>query len=192
MEYQFEVEGSKGDLYEVMFLINNNELTGRCTCRAGQSKTLCKHLLSKINPETSEEIEFIQAIKDTDTYDVISNFFENFNAQKNQDKYFKLPKNIKRHINKQEEVDEILIDGGYLMFIYNLRTTYVFDMNKKCLGKVENNDLNFSNYHSKFHFILNKLNAEFFFLPDSEVAKDINNDFDNRRNKAILSYHIFS
>lgn len=51
MRKDFEVIGSKGDLYNVYFSDESGAPKAGCTCRAGEQGQLCKHVLEIINDD---------------------------------------------------------------------------------------------------------------------------------------------
>lgn len=51
MRKNFEVIGSKGDLYQVYFSDESGEPKAGCTCRAGEMGQLCKHVLGIIDDD---------------------------------------------------------------------------------------------------------------------------------------------
>lgn len=45
-KFEFEIEGSQGDIYEVIFLYDGDkEISGECTCPAGRYEDQCRHRL---------------------------------------------------------------------------------------------------------------------------------------------------
>ena len=61
MRKDFEVIGSKGDLYNVYFSDESGVPKAGCTCRAGEMGQLCKHVLGIIND-------------DDDVYNMLANY----------------------------------------------------------------------------------------------------------------------
>jgi len=49
---EFLVQGSETEPYKVRFSRDGNNLTARCTCRAGQVGTYCKHRLGMLEGKT--------------------------------------------------------------------------------------------------------------------------------------------
>lgn len=56
MRKTFNITGSEGNIYSVVFDNSSGHLQASCNCRAGEYKQLCKHILTLLN-EDSEVYE---------------------------------------------------------------------------------------------------------------------------------------
>lgn len=55
-QLKFAVEGSQGDIYNIVFTRTDNNLSATCTCAAGMSGQSCKHRFALMNGDVSSLI----------------------------------------------------------------------------------------------------------------------------------------
>ncbi len=60
MEKSFEVTGSKGNLYTVVFDNSSGSLKAFCNCRAGMYGQLCKHVINLLNTDSDVHNALLQ------------------------------------------------------------------------------------------------------------------------------------
>jgi hypothetical protein len=68
----FKVTCSTGNIYDVNFFINDNEVSASCNCESGLKKQFCKHIESLVDKDP-EGSNLLEKISESEFYDAIVN-----------------------------------------------------------------------------------------------------------------------
>jgi hypothetical protein len=113
IENQIEIlsKSSSGNPYTVRFYLEKNNVSAFCSCPAGQSRKLCKHIIKIINSEDSILFDtnqknlmsaIISHLQNTDIPRLISNLRENeILLEKTQENVKKAKKALEKVILKK-------------------------------------------------------------------------------------------
>ncbi|SJZ95565.1 BRCA1 C Terminus (BRCT) domain-containing protein [Cetobacterium ceti] len=104
MKYKFIIEGSQGDLYNVIFNIHEKTLDSSCSCIAGKNGNFCKHRYQILNGNISNF--------KSDNYEELEKFYNQLYFVENGLEEYFLYKNNKRKkglIKREKDRLEYLI-----------------------------------------------------------------------------------
>lgn len=96
--YIFSVAGSKGDIYNVSFVLNGNRIESKCTCVAGVNGLFCKHRFQLLNGDItnlkSENISDLEELhNELPNIKFGLEYFRQYKVKSDMKKHLKIEKN---------------------------------------------------------------------------------------------------